>query len=116
MENNIPGEVWKGDAFDLFDRLEPESVDLLITSPPYWGLRSYGLSHNWNIWNDWLKEHDKEELPSYGWYRSQGGCLGLEPTPDWYASNITSILGKAWDALKLSGSLWLNIGDTYFAR
>jgi DNA modification methylase len=116
MENNIPGEVWKGDAFDLFDRLEPESVDLVITSPPYWGLRSYGLQHNWNIWKEWIADHGKDQIPNYQWYRNHGGCLGLEPTGDWYASDVATIMSKAWPVLKRSGSVWLNIGDTYFAR
>ena len=115
-ENHPLAEVRHGDAFDLFDMLPPASVDLVITSPPYWGLRTYGQPHNWNIWNDWKKEHEKHETPSYQWYRENGGCLGLEPLPDWYASFIAEIMTKAWDALKPRGSLWLNIGDTYFAR
>lgn len=109
-------EVWQGDAFDLFDRLAPESVDLLITSPPYWGLRSYGLDHNWDIWKEWTATRPKSEIPPYEWYRKHGGLLGLEPTADWYASNMASILSKAWRVLKMRGSVWLNIGDTYFAR
>ena len=109
-------EVRQGDAFDLFDQLDPASVDLIITSPPYWGLRAYGLPHNWNIFDDWKKENDKTAIPPYQWYREHGGCLGLEPIPDWYASNIAEILHKAWRVLKPRGSLWLNIGDTYFAR
>jgi site-specific DNA-methyltransferase (cytosine-N4-specific) len=109
-------EVRQGDAFDLFDTLEPSSVDLIITSPPYWGLRVYGLKHNWNIWDAWKKDHDKNEIPSYRWYRENGGCLGLEPLPDWYASFIAEIMHKSWRVLKPKGSIWLNIGDTYFAR
>jgi DNA modification methylase len=40
-----------GDAYDLFGLLPPESVDLIITSPPYWGHRDYGLDHNWDFFN-----------------------------------------------------------------
>lgn len=109
-------EVWQGDAYDLFDRLDDETVDLVITSPPYWGLRSYGLSHNWDIWSDWKAHHKKHDIPTYEWYRKHGGCLGLEPLPDWYASFIAEIMAKAWRVLKPRGSIWLNIGDTYFAR
>lgn len=109
-------QVWNGDAYDLFDQVEPESVDLVITSPPYWGLRSYGLEHNWDIWKEWIASNDKQALPDYGWYREHGGKLGLEPTPDWYASNVASIMHKAWQVLNPRGSIWLNIGDTYFAR
>lgn len=109
-------EVWQGDAYDLFDRLEPESLDLVITSPPYWGLRAYGQQHNWDIWNVWKAGHRKDEIPDYRWYRDNGGCLGLEPLPDWYSTFIAEIVGKARRALKPRGSLWLNLGDTYFAR
>lgn len=109
-------EVWQGDAFDLIDRLDDASVDLVITSPPYWGLRTYGLPHNQNIWIEWIEKHGKNEIPTYQWYRDHGGCLGMEPNPDWYTSNIVEIIGKAWRVLKPCGSLWLNIGDTYFAR
>lgn len=109
-------EVWRGDAFDLFDRLEDASIDLVVTSPPYWGLRTYGLTHNQGIWKEWIEDHDKRDVPSYQWYREHGGCLGMEPSPDWYVANVAEILWKAWRVLKPGGSLWLNIGDTYFAR
>ena len=109
-------EVWQGDAFDLFDRLGDASVDLVITSPPYWGLRTYGMPHNAEILKEWIAKHDKHAVPTYRWYREHGGCLGMEPIPDWYTSNIAEILWKAWRVLKPDGSLWLNIGDTYFAR
>src|SRR5437763_2499457 len=109
-------EVWEGDAFDLLDKLKPETVDLLITSPPYWGLRSYGLEHNWEIWKEWTADHGKSEIPPYEWYREHGGRLGLEPTPDWYAWNLTSILSKAWRVLKPRGNVWRSLGVTYFAR
>jgi site-specific DNA-methyltransferase (cytosine-N4-specific) len=112
----IRGEVRSGDAFDLFDRLTPASVDLVITSPPYWGLRAYGRDHNWGIWEEWKSTGDKHAFPTYQWYREHGGCLGLEPIPDWYASFIAEVLHKAWAALKPGGNMWVNIGDTYFAR
>jgi len=112
----LSSEVWLGDAYDLFDRLGDAIVDLIITSPPYWGLRTYGLKHNKDIWNEWIDKHVKSEVPTYQWYREHGGCLGMEPTPDWYVSNLAEIMGKAWRVLKPRGSLWLNIGDTYFAR
>ena len=44
--------VIEGDAYDLFGLLPPESIDLIITSPPYWGHRDYGLKHNWKLFND----------------------------------------------------------------
>jgi predicted methyltransferase len=45
----IASEVRSGDAFDLIRECAAESIDLLITSPPYWGLRTYDFEHNWRI-------------------------------------------------------------------
>lgn len=112
-----PWSLVKGDAFDLFDQLPDESVDLILTSPPYWGLRDYEGDHNWEILDAWKAEGNRQEdPPSYEWYRENGGMLGLEPLPEWYVSNLVAIVEKAKRVLKLSGSFWLNIGDTYFAR
>ena len=46
--------VLHGDAYDLLPSLDPQSIDLLITSPPYWGHRTYEQDHNWSIFQDWL--------------------------------------------------------------
>jgi site-specific DNA-methyltransferase (cytosine-N4-specific) len=109
--------VLQGDAYDLIDKLPKHSVDLVLTSPPYWGLRTYDLDHNWDVHVTWKKAgHSIEEIPSYCWYRENGGVLGLEPTPEWYVSHIAEILNKLGRVLKPMGNLWLNIGDTYFAR
>ena len=40
----------------------------------------------------------------------------MEPLPEWYVAHIVEILQRLAPALKQAGSLWLNIGDTYFAR
>lgn len=106
-----------GDAHDLLATLEPGSVDLLITSPPYWGHRSYGQNHNWKILDDWKREGgNAERPPSYDWYRRAGGVLGLEPLPEWFIAHLVEILERARPALKPSASMWINLGDTYFAR
>jgi site-specific DNA-methyltransferase (cytosine-N4-specific) len=106
-----------GDAFDLLPLLPPETVDLIITSPPYWGHRSYGRAHNWEIAEEWQAlEGSIDHPPSYSWYRDHGGVLGLEPTPEWFIDHLVEILERAREALKPQGSLWINLGDTYFAR
>jgi DNA modification methylase len=112
------GQVLLGDAFDLFDILPGQSVDLIITSPPYWGHREYGLKHNWATFNDIqrIKQNFQTQSNGYESYRDQNGALGLEPYPEWYVAHLTEIFGKARRCLKMSGSLWVNIGDTYFAR
>lgn len=105
------------DAFDLLDELPTGSVDLVITSPPYWGLRTYGLNHNWSIDREWLSAgHSIEEIPAYTWYRQHGGVLGLEPTPEWFVAHLVEFFQKLARPLKAGGSMWINLGDTYFAR
>jgi DNA modification methylase len=109
--------VMHGDAYDLMRSYPKDSVDLIITSPPYWGHRTYDQHHNWEIGRDWLRAGgEAATTPSYDWYRTHGGTLGLEPLPDWYISHLVEILGAADLVLKPQGSLWINIGDTYFAR
>lgn len=116
VEPSAP-ELLHGDAFDLAKQLKPRSVDLIITSPPYWGLRTYDENHNWDVLRDWMAVKNREsEIPSYEWYRQHGGRLGLEPIPDWYVAHLVEILDRLKPALKTGGSCWINIGDTYFAR
>jgi len=106
-----------GDAYDLFGLIPNNSIDLIITSPPYWGHRDYDLKHNWKLFND-IKRVRKigPKSPGYRWYRSEGGVLGLEPYPEWYVVHLTEIFQRAVPCLKATGSLWVNLGDTYFAR
>ncbi len=107
----------EGDTFDVLPTLPAESVDLIITSPPYWGHRSYGQEHNWDILKGWRGEgHAAGEPAPYAWYRAHGGVLGLEPLPEWYIEHLVEILERGNACLKAGGSLWINLGDTYFAR
>lgn len=109
--------VVQGDAFDLSETLQPGSVDLIVTSPPYWGLRTYGLDHNFEILAAWKATGASgEQPPPYAWYREQGGVLGLEPYPEWYIAHLTELFDRLQVALKPGGSAWVNLGDTYFAR
>lgn len=115
----VAGEVLTGDAFQLVRQLGPATVDLIITSPPYWGHRTYNGNHNWGILREWLAEDTSakaQEVPSYEWYVSHGGQLGLEPLPEWYIAHLVHFFELARPALKDRGSLWVNMGDTYFAR
>lgn len=111
-----PFALLAGDVFDLLVTIPEETVDLVITSPPYWGLRDYEAEHNWDILDEWEGGKNADTYPSYDWYREHGGLLGLEPMPEWYVSNIASILNRCQRVLKPTGSMWLNLGDTYFAR
>lgn len=110
-------QIVQGDAFDLIDQLPDQSVDLILTSPPYWGLRSYGLDHDDAVVDKWEAAGcGPSRVPPYDWYRSAGGQLGREPFPHWYVEHLVEFFAKAARTLKPSGSVWLNLGDTYFAR
>ena len=109
--------VLVGDAFDLINHIHDDGIDLVLTSPPYWGLRSYGLEHRDDVLAQWQQAgHDPEGPPAYDWYRDAGGVLGLEPYPQWYVAHLVEFFDRARSKLKQSGSLWVNLGDTYFSR
>src|SRR3990167_7064158 len=65
--------------------LADESVQCVVTSPPYWGLRDYGVE----------------------------GQIGLEATPEEYVAQILKVFEEAWRVLKKDGTLWLNLADSY---
>lgn len=112
-----PATVLRADAFDALDVLEPSSVDVVVTSPPYWGLRDYGFARNDELLHEWGTVTDRPERgPGYAWYRAHGGILGLEPYPEWYVSHLAEVLTRTRRVLKPGGSVWVNLGDTYFAR
>src|SRR5262245_25885330 len=78
-------EIIQGEALEILRTLPAESVDCVVTSPPYWGLRDYGVK----------------------------GQLGLEGTPADYVAKITDIFREVRRVLRPDGTLWLNLGDSY---
>jgi len=74
-----------GDCLEVLKTLPAESVDCCITSPPYYGLRDYGI----------------------------GGQIGLEPTPEAYVARLVEVFREVRRVLKKEGTLWLNLGDSY---
>ena len=76
-----------GDVFDGLRALPDASVQCCVTSPPYWGLRDYGVP----------------------------GQLGLEPTPEEYAARMVEVFREVRRVLRDDGTLWLVLGDSYAA-
>jgi len=74
--------------------MSAESVQCVVTSPPYWGLRDYGLPPS--TWGD-------------GWT----GCLGLEPTPQQFLVHLVELFGEVRRVLRRDGTCWFNMGDCY---
>ena len=84
--------------------LRDETVQCVVTSPPYWGLRDYGLPPS--VWGgDANCEHE--------WQPEWFGCLGLEPTPELYVRHIVEVFREVRRVLRKDGTLWLNLGDSY---
>ena len=83
-----------GNALEVLKTLEAESIDVCVTSPPYWGLRDYRTEPV--KWDD-------------GWV----GQLGLEPEPLDYIEHLCSIFDEVKRVLKPTGACWVNIADSY---
>jgi DNA modification methylase len=80
-------DILQGDCREVLATLPAESVQTCVTSPPYWGLRDYGVP----------------------------GQLGLEKTPDEYVANLVAVFREVRRVLRDDGTLWLNLGDSYAA-
>jgi DNA modification methylase len=89
-----PAELHLGHVCELLRARPADSVHCVVTSPPYWKLRDYGVPPS--TWSD-------------GWV----GCLGLEPTPELYVAHIVEVFEEIRRVLRPDGTLWLNIGDSY---
>lgn len=74
-----------GDALAVLKTLPPESVQCIVTSPPYWGLRDYGAE----------------------------GQIGLEPTLPEFLQRLVEVFREARRVLRKDGVAWVNMGDCY---
>lgn len=83
--------LYLGDVIDVLRRLPADSVHCVVTSPPYWGLRSY--------------------LPDD--HSSKEAEIGSEKTPQEFVAKMVQVFREVRRVLHPSGTLWLNLGDTY---
>ena len=79
------GILYNGDVLEVLKTLPDESVDCIITSPPYWGLRDYGVE----------------------------GQIGLEPTLEEYFERLLAVMKELKRILKKTGVIFWNHGDCY---
>jgi site-specific DNA-methyltransferase (cytosine-N4-specific) len=77
--------IFEGDALNVLQRLPSSSVQCIVTSPPYWGLRDYDVADQ----------------------------IGLEPTLPQFLLRLQTLFSEARRVLKEDGVLWVNIGDGY---
>jgi len=112
------GTLYQGHVLDILKELPNESVDCIITSPPYWSLRDYGKQTNviWggnsNCKHEWVLHNDKKSAfcgKCGAWY----GQLGLEPTLDLYIEHLIWIMKELKRVLKKTGIIFWNHGDCY---
>ncbi|MBI4208563.1 MAG: site-specific DNA-methyltransferase, partial [Deltaproteobacteria bacterium] len=80
-----PYQILEGDCMEILKTLPTESTQCVVTSPPYWGLRDYGVK----------------------------GQIGLEKTPEEYIEKIVQVFREVRRVLKKMGTCWLNLGDSY---
>lgn len=92
--DNGTTKVYFTDVMSGIDNLEDQSINMIVTSPPYFGLRSYLED-----------EHENKGLE-----------LGTEKNPKDYVENLVSVFRALWSKLRNDGTLWLNISDTYAAN
>lgn len=81
-------EIINGDALSVLKTMRSESVNACVTSPPYYGLRDYGVA----------------------------GQIGAEQTPEEYIEKLVEVFREVRRVLRQDGTLWLNIGDSYATR
>ena len=136
-------KVYSGNSLDVLKTFPDESIDMCITSPPYWGLRDYGTEGQ--VWGgDDECDHDfkssTRKLHSGSWGEKDNalphqknatilnwevedrtcnkcgawkGELGLEPTPEMFISNLCDIFDEIKRVLRPHGSCYVNLGDSY---
>jgi DNA modification methylase len=80
--------LYVGDALTVLAELPDESVDCVVTSPPYWGLRDYGVE----------------------------GQIGLETTPAAFVEALVGVFREMRRVLADHGTVWVNLGDSYNNR
>lgn len=80
-------KIFRGDCLAVLKTMESNSINCCVTSPPYWGLRDYGVKNQ----------------------------LGLEETPEAYVRKMVKVFREVKRVLKKDGTLWLNLGDSYNA-
>lgn len=77
--------LYHGDALTVLETMDSESVDCIVTSPPYFGLRDYGVD----------------------------GQIGSETSPAEFVETLRAVFAEARRVLADDGTLWLNLGDSY---
>ena len=132
------GILYCANVLEILPKFPDESIDCIITSPPYWGLRDYGEKTNiiWggnsNCKHEWDNETivkqnggkgHKQDTNKGSWFENKSyfckkcgawyGQLGLEPTLDLYIEHLFEIMKELKRVLKKTGVIFWNHNDCY---
>lgn len=129
MTNSVTFYI--GDVFEMLQQIPDASVQCVVTSPPYWGLRDYqtatweggdqNCNHNPQRPDGGERATRTLPLGRGGMYRDVcGKCgairvdkqLGLESTPEEYVANLVSVFREVRRVLRDDGIVWLNLADS----
>ena len=106
------GKIIKGHVLDVLKDIESGSVDCVVTSPPYYSLRDYSVDDV--VWDGNIDcEHNFDEKGICIKCGAWKGQLGQEPTHQLYVKHMVDIMREIKRVLKDTGTLFLNLGDTY---
>jgi len=110
--NEILNKIICGNTLSVLRTLPSEFIDCVITSPPYWQLRDYDLEPQ--IWDgDVICKHEWEKSSFCIKCGAWRGSLGLEPDFNLYIKHLCDIFDEVKRVLKATGTVWVNIGDTF---
>jgi len=81
-------KIYQGDCLEVLKTFPDESIDCVVTSPPYWAVRDYGVENQ----------------------------IGLEEHPQEYINKIVSVMKELKRVIKKTGTIWLNLGDCFYTK
>lgn len=104
-------KTYNEDCLETMARMPDGYVDCVVCSPPYWGLRAYKCEPKiWDGSPDCEHEWAKDFCTKCGAWK---GTLGNEPSFELYIEHLLQIFAEVKRVLKKTGTLWVNLGDSY---
>jgi len=146
MTSETTCDIRVGHAIDLLREIPDATIDLVVTSPPYWGLRDYKTDpvvfggdteceHEWHDNMSWQRRsnddgksekqasnkgaNDRDDPIEFTTCKicdAWKGQLGLEQTPEHFIEHLVEIFDECKRILKPTGNLWVNLGDSYMRK
>ena len=139
----MPNKILQGNVTDKLKELETGTVQCVVTSPPYWGLRDYGTAvweggdekcdhssakersrYDYSLKTSPIQDGSRKGTDAPKWKRKCPDCgavkidnqLGLEETPEEYVEKMVKVFRAIKRVLKNDGTVWLNLGDSYASQ